>query len=74
MEFVREIMHDATQTLLDHHPSLIRVALQPTTRSNLRKTSYTKLDAKELEIDCTRLAAKATWVDQMREGRDPRVN
>lgn len=74
MEFFREVVHDATQTLLDHHPSLIKVALQPVARSCLTKSSYAKLDANQLEIDSTWLAAKYVWADQMREGRDPQVN
>lgn len=51
MEFVREVVHDATQTLSDHHPSLIRITLQPIACSCLKNSSYLKLDTKELEVD-----------------------
>lgn len=74
MEFVREVVHDATQTLLDHHPSLIRIALQPLAPTGLRKSSYAKLDANELFVSNTITAIHDVYNTQMFEGRDPRIN
>lgn len=51
MEFVHEVVHDMTQTLSNHHPSLIKIAMQPLPRSNPRKTSYFKLDVNELKVE-----------------------
>lgn len=58
MEFIREVVHNATQTLSDHHPSLVTIAMQPTPKSGLKKSSYLKLDANELAIDSIQAALK----------------
>lgn len=74
MEYVREVIHDATQILSDHHPLLIRMAMQPVARSGLKKLSYFKLDVLGLEVDSIREAIKLVWNKHMKNDRDPRVN
>lgn len=74
MEFVQEVVHDVTQTLLDHHPSLITIAMQLPPKSGLRRSSYFKLDANELLVESTFEALKLVWAEQMIENHDPRVN
>lgn len=61
MEFVREVIHDTSQSLSDHHPCLIRIAMKPMAKSNLKKSSYHKLDVLELEVDNTRVAIQQVW-------------
>lgn len=75
MEFVREMIHDATQTLLDHHPTLVCIALFPTPSSR-KKTSYMKLklNADELGVESMWVKLKQIWKEQMLEGRDLWVN
>lgn len=63
MEFVCEVVHDALQTLSDHHPSLIQFAMQPLPRTGLKKTSYFKLDVNELRVESTLLALKRDWYE-----------
>lgn len=74
MEFVCEVIHDATQTLSDHHPLLIRIALQPLMRIGMRKSSYHKLDVLELSIESTCAALQSIWGEHIIEGRDRRIN
>lgn len=74
MEFFFKVIHDATQTLSDHHPSLIIIALQPMAVSRLRKSSYLKLDVDELGLESTITALKDEWSAQMADGRDPQIN
>lgn len=71
MEFVWEMVHDATQTLSDHHPSLIRFALKPLAPSRMRKSLYFKLDANELLVESTCEALQWVWREHMVEDRDP---
>lgn len=74
MEFVCKVVHDATQTLSDHHPLLIRFAMQPPHRSSLRKSSYFKLDLNELLVESTKIELKSIWCEQVVGNRDPRIN
>lgn len=74
VEFVREVIHDATQSLSDHHPSLVRIALLPFEQNGQRKSSYMKLDALELSVESTNIALKLAWDEQMIDGRDPCIN
>lgn len=68
------MIHDATQTLSDHHPSLIRIAMQPLEQTVKSRSSYLKLDAMELEVEST--ATTLEWVrkDSMIGDRDPCIN
>lgn len=74
MEFVREVIHDATQTLSDHLPCLIRIVVQPETRTGSKNSSYYKLHAIELEVESTKAALRKVWLEHMIEGQDSRVN
>lgn len=71
MDFVLEKIHNATQTLSDHHPTLARIALSQAPSLSSKKTSYMKLDVEELKVENTRSILEAIWKEQMRAGRDP---
>lgn len=73
MEFLQEVVHDATQTLLDQHPSLFRFAMQPKPWSGLRKSSYFKLDVNELLGESTLATLKCVWCEEMVKNQDPCV-
>lgn len=74
MEYFCEVVHNATHSLSDHHPSLIGIALLPLERNGYKKSSYMKLDALELFVESTCISLEKVWDEQMIEGRDPRVN
>lgn len=74
MTFVKEMIHDTTQTLSDHHPAITRIALNLPVDTKNRKTSYMKLNVEKLLMDSTRERVNSMWNEQMQEGRDPRVN
>lgn len=59
--FVHEVIHNATQTLFDHHPSLIRIAVSPLPQPELHKSSYFKMNVDELLVDNTRVALERVW-------------
>lgn len=59
MEFAHEVIHDVTQMLWNHHPYLIRIALQLEARTGLKKSSYFKLDANKLEEESTCVTLQA---------------
>lgn len=72
-KFVHEVVHDASQSLSDHHPSLIWISLLPPPQSNLWKSSYFKMDVYELLFSSTRATLQKFWVDQNVVDRDPRI-
>lgn len=75
MDFVHEVIHDATQMFSNHHPSLIKIALQPMVVFGLKKSPYLKLDVDELTVESTIMALKEEWnTHNMVDDRDPRVN
>lgn len=72
---MREVLHDATQTLSGHHPLLTWIAMSPlATPSTRHKTLYMKLNAKELDTESTKISLEKIWEEQMVIDRDPRVN
>lgn len=58
---VREMIHDATQTLSDHHPTLTRFTLNPLAKREVRRTSYLKMDIGELVVRSTRERLELVW-------------
>lgn len=61
MEFVREKIHDVTQTLSDHHPTLARIAMSPFIPPGHKKSTYMKLNVDELKVDNTHSNFEEVW-------------
>lgn len=54
LTYVGEVLHNATQSLFDHHPMITCIILNQRVAPMLRKTSYLKMNAEELKVDSTR--------------------
>lgn len=62
------MIHDATQTLSDHHPTVTRISLNSQVHRELKRSSYLKMDVDELKVDSTRAEVERVWREEIQVG------
>lgn len=65
MHLVQEVIHDASQTLSNHHPIITRIALNPLAQMQRKRSSYMRMDVEELGVKSTREVVERVWKEQM---------
>lgn len=72
--FIKEIVHDGSQTLSDHLPVICTVTLKEDAALAKRRSTYFKMDVHDLEMEGVAQRVEELWMESQSAGRDPRVN